>query len=93
MDGIQAVGPGVAPSPDIEKLRKTAQELEGVFLGVLLKTMHASGAGATEGPDAATYREMFDAEVGRSLARAGGIGLAKLICDGSGAGEVKKPLK
>jgi Rod binding domain-containing protein len=68
------------PSPD--KVRETARELEGVFLGMLLKSMRATvgnGGLFKEGTDSQTYRDMFDQEIGRSLSRAGGIGLAQLI--------------
>jgi flagellar protein FlgJ len=67
---------------EAERLRRTAQEFEGVFLGLLLKAMRGSvGSGGLfkEGTDAQVYREMFDQEIGRSLARAGGIGLAQII--------------
>jgi flagellar protein FlgJ len=63
------------------RLRQTAQEFEGMFLGLLLKTMRSSagGGGTPQGPDSQMYREMFDVEVGQSLAKAGGIGLARMI--------------
>ncbi|MFB3816358.1 MAG: rod-binding protein [Candidatus Methylomirabilales bacterium] len=59
-------------------MRRAAQELEGVFLAHLLKAMRPP-AGSSEGGDAGMYRDMFDQEVGLSLARAGGIGLARMI--------------
>jgi Rod binding domain-containing protein len=64
------------------RVRETAQEFEGVFLGLLLKAMRTSGGSGGlfgESADSQTYREMFDQEIGRSLAKAGGIGLAQLI--------------
>lgn len=72
---------------EAERLRETAKELEGVFLGLLLKAMRGSAESSglfKEGTDAQMYREMFDQEVGRSLARAGGIGLAKMIVQDQG---------
>lgn len=85
--------PGLLPNPqseipdpksgsEAERLRETAQEFEGVFLGLLLKAMRGSvGSGGLfkESTDGQIYREMFDQEIGRSLARAGGIGLAQMI--------------
>ncbi len=67
---------------DADRLRKTSQELEGVFLGMLMKSMRATvGTGGLfkEGMDTQTYRDMFDQEIGRTLARAGGIGLAQMV--------------
>ncbi len=64
------------------RFRQTAQEFEGIFLGLLLKAMRPPGGSEgflAESTDAQAYREMFDQEVGRSLARAGGIGLAQMI--------------
>lgn len=69
-------------SAEADRLRQTAQEFEGVFLGLLLKSMRSSvGSGGLfkEGTDTQVYREMFDQEIGRGLARAGGIGLAEMI--------------
>jgi flagellar protein FlgJ len=63
-------------------LGDAAKEFEGVFLGLLLKAMRgsiASGGLLKEGSDTQMYREMFDQELGRSLARAGGIGLSQMI--------------
>jgi flagellar protein FlgJ len=65
-----------------DRLRETAQEFEGMFLGLLLKSMRGSaGKGGLfkEGVDTEIYREMFDQEIGRSIARAGGLGLAQMI--------------
>lgn len=67
------------------RLRRAAQEFEGLFLGMLLKAMRTTvGRGGLfrEGPDTQLYREMFDEEVGRAMARAGGIGLAGLLMGG-----------
>src|SRR3972149_5107872 len=71
-----------ARSEEAERLRNTAQEFEGMFLGMLMKAMRSTvGKGGLfkEGSDTQMYREMFDEEVGRALARAGGIGLAQMI--------------
>ena len=64
------------------RLGDAAKEFEGVFLGLLLKAMRgsvASGGLFKEGPDTQMYQGMFDQELGRSLAQAGGIGLAQMI--------------
>ena len=67
---------------EADRLRETVQEFEGVFIGLLLKSMRGSvGSGGLfkEGTDTQIYREMFDQEIGRSIARTGGLGLAELI--------------
>ena len=64
------------------RLGDAAKEFEGVFLGLLLKAMRgsvASGGLFKEGSDTQMYQAMFDQELGRSLAQAGGIGLAQMI--------------
>lgn len=80
--GFRAEARAATGSPETRPLREAATELEGVFLGLLLKAMRgspASGGLFHEGSDTQMYREMFDQEIGRSLARAGGIGLAQMI--------------
>lgn len=70
------------PGAEADRLRETARELEGVFLGLLMKTMRStvgSGGLFKDGTDTQTYRDMFDQEIGRSMARAGGIGLAQMV--------------
>ncbi len=79
---LDAGGNPQSTAAEARRLRDTAQEFEGVFLGLLLKAMRSSvGSGGLfrEGSDARMYHEMFDQEIGRSLARAGGIGLAEMI--------------
>jgi Rod binding domain-containing protein len=70
------------PGAEADRLRETARELEGVFLGLLMKAMRStvgSGGLFKDGTDTQTYRDMFDQEIGRSMARAGGIGLAQMV--------------
>lgn len=84
--GIQATrltkSQAATPGAEADRLRDTARELEGVFLGLLMKAMRStvgSGGLFKEGTDTQTYRDMFDQEIGRSMARAGGIGLAQMV--------------
>ena len=69
------------PAAQAQALRQTAQDFEGLLLGQLLKSMRAGQSAGllTQSQDAQTYRDMFDEEVGRSMAKAGGIGLARMI--------------
>jgi Rod binding domain-containing protein len=80
--GVPTTPRAAAPGAEADRLRDTARELEGVFLGLLMKAMRStvgSGGLFKEGTDTQTYRDMFDQEIGRSMARAGGIGLAQMV--------------
>ena len=88
MEPIARVGaaggdtPAAGRSGAATRVRETAEEFEGVFLGLLMKAMRPSGGKGglfAESADTQAYREFFDQEIGRSLARAGGIGLAQLV--------------
>jgi flagellar protein FlgJ len=61
-----------------QKIKEVAQEFESVFLGNMVEEMFA---GIEEGPfdggeGAATWRSLRTEEMARSIAAAGGIGLA-----------------
>lgn len=74
--------PATSANSEADRLPETARELEGVFLGLLMKAMRSTvgnGGLFKEGTDTQTYRDMFDQEIGRSMARAGGIGLAQMV--------------
>ena len=62
-------------------MARTAQDFEALLLGLLLKSMRGSASNGLLGAsqDAQTYRDMLDQETGRSMAKAGGIGLARMI--------------
>jgi peptidoglycan hydrolase FlgJ len=80
LSGIDPRTPSAGQNP--QQLRQAAEELEGLFLGLLLKSMRSTvseGGLFKEGTDSKMYKDMFDQEVGRSLARRGGIGLADMI--------------
>ena len=71
-----------AAGQGVERLQETTRELEGVFLGLLMKAMRSTvgnGGLFKNGADSQTYREMFDQEVARSMAKAGGIGLGQMV--------------
>ena len=80
---VSGIGPRTpSEGQKAQQLRQTAEELEGLFLGLLLRSMRGTvteGGLFKEGTDSEMYKEMFDQEVGRSLARRGGIGLADMI--------------
>ena len=65
-----------------EAIRKTAQEFEALFVGMMLKSMRE-----TAGPDAISgggrgediYRSLLDQEYATAISANGGIGIAKLM--------------
>lgn len=67
-----------AASPEQKKLRKACEEFESVMLGIVFKQMSASAKGGMLDQSAAnkTWRDMLEDERAKSMAQAGGIGLA-----------------
>jgi Rod binding domain-containing protein len=76
---------GSAPSnlsPARQRLWKATHELEGWFVGTLMKQMHASatkGGIFGQGSEAGMYREMFDEAVGKQIGETGSFGLADTL--------------
>ncbi len=87
--GIESVGRGgpVSPPPseshrERERLRQVVQDFEALFLSYLLKTMRQAlgKSGFLDGGLAQeVYEGLFDYEVARTLAKAGGIGLGPIL--------------
>ena len=72
---------GMTPAAQ-RQLRDTAQEVESLFLSQMLKTMRQAspnGRGLLSGQGQRVYQEMMDEQLGRALAKGGGIGLADLL--------------
>ena len=67
---------------DDVKLKKACQEMEAVFLNLLLKSMRdtvpKSTIGGT-GKQGETMQSMFDMEMTRNMAAAGGTGIAGMM--------------
>jgi len=64
------------------RLRQACQEFESLFLAHLLKTMRESSTEEGffgEGLGSDIYQSLFEAEVARKMAQAGGMGLADLL--------------
>ena len=74
---------GKADDKDDEKLRVVAEQLESVFLELVLKAMHEANASMKsefiERDNEEFYQQMFDKQLALSLSRSGGIGLADVI--------------
>lgn len=69
-------------SEDDKKLKKACQEMEAVFLNMLLKSMRATvpkNESNGSGMQADTMQSMFDMEMTRNMAAAGGTGLADMM--------------
>ena len=81
---VSPLKPGEANQAQEEerKIRKISQEFEAIFLSFMLKGMRKSvpeGGVLSPGAVHDLYRQMFDEEIGRSLAKSGGVGLADVI--------------
>ena len=77
-----ALKTGGKAAEDDAKLKKACQEMEGVFLNMLLKSMRSTIAktelgGSTLQQD--TMQSMFDMEMTRNMAAAGGAGIADMM--------------
>lgn len=71
-----------AQNGDDEKLKETCQDFESIFLNMLLGTMRKTipDGGLVEKSNAtSTFETMLDEEYAKSMAKAGGIGLADVL--------------
>ena len=67
---------------DDAKLKKTCQEMEGVFLNMMLKSMRETvpkNSLASKSLQSDTMQSMFDMELTRNLAMGRGTGLAEMM--------------
>ena len=81
-------GPNAAPLTDAQqsalaKLHTSAQQLEGLFIDMLFKTMRESAPETSitgkVSESEKTFNEMLDQERADKLAQTGSLGLAKII--------------
>ena len=72
----------VAKSANLKNIKATAQEFEAVFLSQMFSHMF-TGLGSTGmfggGSSEETYRTMMYQELGTTLSKAGGIGIAESV--------------
>ncbi len=70
-----------AGTAEQKKLRSACEEFESVMLGIVFKQMSASAKGGMLDQSAAnkTWRDMLEDERAKSMAKAGGIGLADAL--------------
>lgn len=65
--------------PDRARLQHAAQQLEAQFAQMLVKSMRSASFGDPLLGDNSTYRDMYDQQLSRELAKGRGLGLAPLI--------------
>lgn len=74
--------PNVGKNLDVQQARKVSQEFEAVFLSQMLQPMFANIKAEEPfggGPGDEVWRSMQVDEIGKAMARSGGIGLADSI--------------
>lgn len=65
--------------PDRARLEHAAQQLEAQFAQMLMKSMRSASFGDPLMGDNSTYRDMYDQQLSRELAKGRGLGLAPMI--------------
>lgn len=70
-----------ARNDDPEALREVAQQFEGLFIQMMLKSMRQTtqGDALTDSDQVRFYQQMFDQQLSLELTRGEGIGLAKVL--------------
>ena len=71
----------VADSPQVKKIKQSAQEFEAVLLRQFLKEVRTSALGETNKGSNAAYLEMADEQMANQLAAQGGFGFGKAMAD------------
>ena len=72
----------VGSTGDKDKLKKACSEMEGYFVGMLLKQMHHTSVKSgvfEERSESSTYREMFDDAVAGEIGKRGSFGIADML--------------
>lgn len=67
------------PRADRARLEHAAQQLEAQFAQMLVKSMRSASFGDPLMGDNSTYRDMYDQQLSRELAKGRGLGLAPMI--------------
>jgi len=78
----QAGGAAVVSEKQRQQAKKVAQDFEGLFVGMMMKTMRETIAkdkltGGGHGED--VYRSLLDQQYTEAVVKRGGFGLAKMI--------------
>lgn len=77
--GLNMAGP--AGRVEQAKLKEVAQEFEAILISVLLKEVRMTKSDGlfTGGLAHDIYRQLFDEQVAKAMARSGGLGLGKML--------------
>ena len=67
------------PRADRSRLEHAAQQLEAQFAQMLVKSMRSASFGDSLMGDNSTYRDMYDQQLSRELAKGRGLGLTPMI--------------
>jgi Rod binding domain-containing protein len=79
-EGVGSALPAVPDGAEGKRLRQVAQDFEAIILSQMLASMRAAaGKGVLGGKGQQLYQQMMDDELGRVLARSGGLGLADVL--------------
>jgi len=68
-----------APRADRSRVEYAAQQLEAQFAQMLVKSMRSASFGDSLMGDNSTYRDMYDQQLSREIAKGRGLGLAPII--------------
>jgi flagellar protein FlgJ len=80
IDGVASSDRRAAEPPEVGRVRQAAQDFEAMMLGQMLATVRQGlGQGVLSGRGQRLYQAMLDEELGRVLARGGGLGLADVL--------------
>jgi flagellar protein FlgJ len=80
IDGVTPAGRKAVEPPEVGRVRQAAQDFEAMMIGQMLATMRQGmGQGVLSGRGQRLYQSMLDDELGRVLARGGGLGLADVL--------------
>jgi Rod binding domain-containing protein len=68
------------PSTD-QRLKGAAQEFEAILIASMLREVRASGSGGLfpSGVAHDLYRQFFDEEIAKAMARGGGLGVGRML--------------
>ena len=75
------ITPPAADTPQVKKIKQSAQEFEAVLLRQFLKEVRTSALGETKKGSNAAYLEMADEQMANQLAAQGGFGFGKCMAD------------
>ena len=75
------ITPPAADTPQVKKIKQSAQEFEAVLLRQFLKEVRTSALGETKKGSNAAYLEMADEQMANQLAAQGGFGFGKSMAD------------